>query len=92
MVDPATAALIATAVAAAAKGAGDYVGNQGAKKQGKRRAKETRRETHAGLLQNELDRSAELEAHRLSTRSKLLKRKTQSMQDTSDLLRGALNI
>jgi uncharacterized protein HemX len=90
--DPATAILVASAVAAASKGAGDYFGNQQQTKQAKRRAKETKRETQAGLFQNALDRSAELEAHRLASSQKLGKRKATSFQDTSDLVRGALSI
>jgi len=92
MVDPGTAMLIATAVATAAKGASDYMGGQNEQKAAKRRAKETKRETHAGLVQDALQRSAELEAHRLASRQKLGKRRTQSHQETSDLIRGAFNI
>jgi hypothetical protein len=90
--DPGTAMLIATAVATAAKGASDFMGGQSEEKAAKRRAKEMKRETHAGLLQDALQRSAELESHRLGSRQKLGKRRTQSLQDTSDLLRGAFNI
>ena len=92
VVDPGTAMLIATAVATAAKGAGDYMGNQEQKKQAKRRAKETKRETQAGLFQNALDRSAELQAHRLASRQKLGKRRSQSLQDTTDIVSGALSL
>lgn len=92
MVDPGTAMLIATAVATAAKGAGDYMSGQSAKKSSKLRAKELERETQAGLFQDALQRSAELESHRLKGKSRLGKRKTQSMQDTADLVRGAFNI
>lgn len=92
MVDPGTAMLIATAVATAAKGAGDFMSGQGAEQAAKRRAKEAKRETQAGLFQDALQRSAELEAHRLSSRNRLGKRKGQSMQDTADLVRGALSI
>lgn len=92
MIDPGTAMLIATAVATAAKGAGDFFSGQNAKKSAKMRAKETERETKAGLFEDALQRSAELEAHRLASRQKLGKRKSQSMQDTSDLLRGAFNL
>lgn len=92
MVDPATAMLIATAVATAAKGAGEYTSGQGAKKAAKRRAKETRRETESGLLHDVMQRGAELSAHGLQNKGKLTKRKSQSMHDTADLVRGALNI
>lgn len=90
--DPGTAMLIASAIAAAAKGTGDYLGNRSQKEQAKRRAKETKRETHASLYQDALNRSAELEGQRLKGRNTIGKRKSQSMQDTADLLRGAFNI
>lgn len=92
MIDPGTAMLIATAVATAAKGAGDYMSGQSAKKAAKRRSKEIERETNAGLYNDALQRSAELESHRLKGRSHLGKRKSQSLQDTADLVRGAFNI
>lgn len=92
MVDPATALLIATAVSTAAKGAGDYYSSQNSKKSGKRKAKETKRETQASLLDNAFNRGAELEAHKLNSRQKLGKRKSQSFQNTADLVRGALEI
>jgi hypothetical protein len=92
MVDPGTAMLIATAVSSAAKAGGDSLSNSNANKAAKRRSKETKRETQAGLFQDALQRSAELEAHRLQSRNKMGKRKAQSLQDTADLVRGAFNI
>lgn len=92
MVLPATALLIATAVSAAAKGAGDYFGNKSAEKQGKRRAKETERETHANLIHEALQRSAELKAHQLASRQKLGKRRATASHDTGEIVRGALTI
>ena len=90
--DPGTAMLIATAVATAAKAGGDAMSSNNAKKSGKLRSKETKRETQAGLFESALQRSAELEAHRLQSRNKMGKRRSQSLQDTSDLVRGAFNI
>ena len=90
--DPGTAMLIATAVATAAKAGGDTMSNSNAKKSAKLRAKETKRETHASVFQDALQRGAELEAHRLQSRGKMGKRRAQSLQDTSDLVRGAFNI
>jgi pyridoxal/pyridoxine/pyridoxamine kinase len=84
--------LIATAVSTAAKGAGDYFSGQGSARQAKRKAKETRRETEAGMLQDALQRSAELQAHGLASRKKLGQRSAQSMQNTADLVREAFNI
>lgn len=92
MIDPGTAMLIATAIATAAKAGGDAIAGSKAKKAGKMRAKEARRETYAGNINEALQRGAELEGHRLSRRAQLGKRKTQSMQDTADLVRGAFNI
>lgn len=90
--DPATAMLVATAVATAAKGASDYFGGQNEKKAGKRRAKETKRETHANMLHDALQRSAELEAHRLASRQKLGKARASKSNETAELVRGALSI
>ena len=82
--------LVATAIATAAKGAGDYMSGQNDKKAAKRRAKETKRETYANLFDEALGRGGELEGHRLQSRNRLGKRSTQSMLDSSDLIRGAL--
>jgi len=90
--DPGTAMLIATAVAAATKGASDYLGGQSEQKAAKRRAKETKRETYATSLDEALNRGAKLEAHRLGNRAKSARRRSQSSAETSDLVRGALNI
>ena len=92
MVDPATAMLIATAVASATKAGGDAVAGSNAKKAAKRRSKETKRETQAGLLQDALQRSAELQAHGLQSKGRLGKRRAQSMQDTAEMVRGALKV
>jgi len=90
--DPGTAMLIATAVGLAAQGAGGMLGGQNAEKAAKLRAKETKRETYAGLFQDALQRSAELEAQRLANSRNLGKRSASSLQETSDLVRGAFNI
>lgn len=85
MVDPATAMLIATAISTAAEGIGKRAAS-------KRKGKETKRDTYAGLLEDALKRSTELEGHRLSSRAKLGKRSALNAQNTSDLVRGALSI
>lgn len=92
MVDPGTAMLIATAVATAAKGAGDFMSNKKADKASKMRAKETKRETLAGLYDEALNRSAELQAQRLNSRKRLGKAQGNALQDTASLVRGAFNI
>ena len=92
VVDPGTAMLIASAIQAAAQGGGQYLSSQGATKAGKLRSKEMKRETYANLLNEERNRGAELQAHRMSSRGRTAKRRAQSMQDTSDLVRGALSI
>lgn len=92
MIEPGTAMLIAAAVSAAAKGTGDYLANKKQKKGGELRAHETKRETLAGLLNDAFQGSAELHGQGLTSRGRLGKRKAQSMQNTSDLVRGALNI
>jgi len=90
--DPGTAILVASAIASAANIGGQAMSSKKQEKAAKYRAKEMERETKAGLFQDALQRSAELEAHRLTGRSKLGKRKSQSFQDTADLVRGAFNI
>lgn len=90
--DPGTAMLIATAISTAVKAGGDAMSNSNAAKAAKRRAKETKRETQGGLLQDQLQRSAELQAHGLQSRGKMGKRRAQSMNDTAEMVRGALRI
>ena len=90
--EPMTLALIATAVASAAKAGGEYYSGAKQKKAAKNRAHETKRETLASLLQDSLKGSSEMEMQRLNRQARLGKRKSQSMQDTSDLVRGAFNI
>lgn len=92
MIDPGTAMLVAAAVSAAAQGAGQAISGSKAKKAGKLRAKEMKRETYGGLIQDALQRNAEMEAHRLSSRARVGKRSGQAMQETADLVRGAFNI
>lgn len=93
MVLPIAAIMVASALAsAAAQGGSAYASNQSAKRAAKRRAKESKRETFGGLYNDALQRSAELEEQRLAGSRKLGKRRSQSMHETSDLVRGALNI
>ena len=92
MIDPGTAMLISTAIQTAVKGAGDYLSGQSAQQQAKRKAKESKRETQAGMLQDSMQRSAELQAHGLASRKKLGQRSSQNMQNTADLVREAFNI
>ena len=92
MVDPGTAMIIAQAIASAAKAGGDFLGGKTQEKQAKRRARETERETHANLMDEALNRNAELEAHKLASRNRLSKSKARTSQETADLVRGALSI
>lgn len=87
--DPATATIIASAIAASAKAGSDYFAGNKEKKAGARRAKETRRETESNMFSEALQRSAELEAQKLAGRKKIGKRKAQSSQETADIVRGA---
>lgn len=88
--DPATIALIGAAVSEGSKQLGNVLSASQQKKAAKRRAKETKRETFSGLLNEALQRSADLEAHRMQGKKKMGMRKGQSFQDTADLVRGAL--
>lgn len=92
MVDPATATIIASAVGAGASMGSKALGSKAKKKAGKYALKEMKRETLASLLQDALNRDTELEAHKLGTRAKKSRRRTQSLQDTADLVRGAFSI
>ena len=90
--DPGTAMLIAAAVAASAKVGGEYFAGRNAGQGARLRAKETKRETLANLMNESMQGNAEMQANRLQGRAKLGKRKAQSFQDTSDIVRGAFNI
>jgi hypothetical protein len=90
--DPGTIALIAAAVSSAAHVGSQAFSGKKQKKTGKLRAREMQRETEAGLINDYQQRQAEMEGHRLKGRAALGKRRAQSLQDTSDLLRGAFNI
>lgn len=83
--DPATAMIIYSAVSSGAKAGNKYLSS-------KRKAKEYRRETGASLAHEALQRSAEDEAHRLKENRRKTKRKSQSMQETADLVRRAFEI
>lgn len=90
--EPGTAMLIASAISAAAKGASEAGAASNDKKAAKRRAKELKRETYGGLVSDVSQRGAELEAQRLQGNRKLGQRRTQSLTDTTDLIRRAFSI
>lgn len=92
MVDPATAAMIAAAIGGAAKGGVNYLSSKKQREGGKLRAKEMQRETLASLLNDAFGGGADLQAHGMKQRSQLGRRRTQSLFDTADLVRGAFNI
>ena len=86
--DPFTIATGLTGLASLISGA---LGAHQKSKQSKLRSKEMKRETRADLLNDSMNRRAELQEHNLSNRAKMGKRRTASMQSTADLVRGALN-
>lgn len=90
--DPGTAMLVASAISAAAQGAGQAGAASNDKRAAKRKAKELKRETLGGLLSDVSQTGAELEAQRLQGNRKLGQRRTQSLTDTSDLIRRAFSI
>jgi hypothetical protein len=92
VLDPGTAMLIASAVSAAAQGIGSKIAGKKQKKSARLRSKEAKRETNANLLNEANNREAEEHTNHLSSRARLRKRSSQSLQDTSDLVRGALKI
>ncbi len=91
-IDPATATIIASAIASAAKGAGEFLSSSKQKKAAKEKSKESNRETHAGLLNGVLQRNTESQINRSRNSKKLHKRKSQSLQDTADLVREAFKL
>lgn len=90
--DPGTAMLISAAIAGGAQLGGQAMSSNKQQQAAKYRSREMKRETFAGLLEDALQREAELEAHRLKSRSRLGKSKAQNMQDVASLVRGAFNI
>jgi hypothetical protein len=86
------AALIAMAIGAAAKAGGEAISGAKAKKAAKRKMKEERRETYGSLADTAEQERAELAAHRLGSRARAGKRRAGQMQDTAEVVRGALNI
>jgi hypothetical protein len=92
VLDPGTAILISSAIAAGGQGIGSLVSKNKATKAAAMRIKQMKRETRAGLLEDAQQRNAELEGHRLSSRARSGKRSSQTMQNTADLVRGAFNI
>jgi hypothetical protein len=90
MSDPVTGAIMIGATAV--KGISDAIAARKEKKRAKMRAKEMERETKADLLNEQEQREAELESHRLSKSAEDAKRKSKSSKDTADIVRGALRI
>lgn len=84
--------LISAAIQAAAKGGSAALASKAEKKMQKRKSRESERETHAGLLQDTLQRGAELEGQKLQGRKNLGKAKIKNHFDTADIVRGALNL
>jgi len=90
--DPATGMIIAASIAAAAQGGMGALQGAQAKKLGKMKAKEMKRETYGTLLNDALQRNAEIEGQRLQSGMKLGKRRSQSLIDSASLLREAFGI
>lgn len=92
MVAPMALAAIAAAISAAAQGGTAYFGKKQQERNTKRKTKEMKRETYASLLNDAMQRNAELEGHRLSSRAKLGKASSNNSVNSSALLREAFNI
>lgn len=90
--DPATGMIIAATIASAAQAGGSAYQGAQSKKAGKAKAKEMKRETYATMLNDALQRSAEIEGQRLQSGMKLGKRRSQSLVDSASLLREAFGI
>ena len=91
MTDPMTGAAIAIG-STIVKGVADAVAAKKEKKRAKMRALEMERETTADLLNEQEQREAELEKHRLSKSTEHARRKTNATKETADVVRGALRI
>jgi hypothetical protein len=76
----------------AAKAASDAFSAHQKKKAAKLGIKETKRATMAHVLEDAMKGSDELHSHGLERRAHLGKRRSKSLQDTSDLVRGSFNI
>lgn len=90
--DPGTAMLLATAFQAGIEGGGKYLQSKAEKKVNKRKTKQKHRETTADLYDESLNRSQQTQAHKMKSGARMSKSKSNSMQDTADLVRGAFNI
>ena len=90
--DPITIALIAKAVETGVKSVNSAVEANRAKKIGKKKIKEMKRQTYGNLLNEEMERSAESSRHGAKSGLKKSKSHARNQHDTSDLVRGALNI
>lgn len=90
--DPATAIIVATAIASAAQGGGAAFGASKQKKADKKASKEMKRSTYADLINDSLQRQAELEGQRYSSRANVGKRRNQALLDTAASVREAFKI
>lgn len=83
---------ILLAFQAAAEGGKKYLEGRAEAAGNKRKNKQKRRETEAELFDAALDRARRLEEQRLKSGSKMSKSRSESLQDTADLLRGAFSV
>lgn len=90
--DPGTAAIVASTLSALAGGAVSGLGSAQKKKAAKFRSREMKRETYADLLNEALQRNAELHTHEASQRMRKGKASTENMMNTASILREAFNI
>lgn len=88
--------LAAAAISAAAGAIGSRISSGHAKaraaEEASYRNKETKRDTLQGLKEEKAHRKADKESHRIAEKKKLNKKKAQSMQETSELVREAFKI
>ena len=87
--DPATATILATVISQAANAGGSMMGGASSKRSAQKRAKEMDRATKGNMLNEILQRGSELEGERYSSRSRLGKRRAQSLMDTAATMREA---
>lgn len=90
VLDPVSIALITSAISAGTQGGIAGANNASARRAAKRKAKETKRETLADLFGSAAQTGNEMEAERLANRGRSARRRSQSLQDSSEIVRGAL--
>lgn len=87
--EPMTAMIIASAIAAAAQGGAGYYAGQKAKEAGKLKATEMKRQTYADLLNTALQNQAELQGQGLDSSKRMGGARTRGLMETAANVRDS---